>query len=207
MSIRHFGHMHATVREVRECTNSFPSQLDKVAEAAETQRPITEKMYNYIWNLLNRKELPAGFPRPDEVEGNLQALPFDEGKVMIGKLLTFPDKPKAKFDLPDVPAGRYALLGDDEVWRFYQVDRPEEGKWKGYTFTKQLIGAPGNYRQIPIKGKPAFDLLTKLFKDPRQASVDYGLKSEHCGICGSELSNNESLKYGIGPICRAKMGW
>src|SRR3546814_15197455 len=97
-----------------------------------------------------------------------------EGGTLIGNLVSFPDKPKAKLYLPDVPAGRYALLGDDEIWRFYQVDRPTEGKWKGYTFTKQLFGAPGGYRQQPVKGKVAFDILTEIFKDARGASVDYG---------------------------------
>ena len=28
-----------------------------------------------------------------------------------------------------------------------------------------------------------------------------------CCICGRDLTNPESIEYGIGPVCRAKMGW
>lgn len=35
----------------------------------------------------------------------------------------------------------------------------------------------------------------------------YGVESHHCLICGKSLTNPESIELGIGPICRAKMGW
>ena len=43
----------------------------------------------------------------------------------------------------DVPAGRYALVAEDGVVKFYVVDRPTEGKWAGRTFVSaQARAAP-----------------------------------------------------------------
>jgi hypothetical protein len=43
--------------------------------------------------------------------------------------------------------------------------------------------------------------------DPAAAAVAYGQKYSRCSICGLELTNDESIKRGIGPICAEKFGF
>lgn len=42
--------------------------------------------------------------------------------------------------------------------------------------------------------------------DPSAAARAYGLRTGSCSCCGRELTNAESLKLGIGPICAEKWG-
>lgn len=43
--------------------------------------------------------------------------------------------------------------------------------------------------------------------DPAAAAEAFGRKVGICGVCGRTLLNHESIRIGIGPICRARMGW
>lgn len=43
--------------------------------------------------------------------------------------------------------------------------------------------------------------------NPHSAAKAYGAKFGICSCCGRELSNAESVRLGIGPICRDKFGW
>lgn len=43
--------------------------------------------------------------------------------------------------------------------------------------------------------------------NPHSAAKAYGMKFGICSCCGRELSNAESVRLGIGPICRDKFGW
>lgn len=42
--------------------------------------------------------------------------------------------------------------------------------------------------------------------DPLTAAVRYGKETGACSCCGRELTNPESIRMGIGPICREKFG-
>lgn len=106
----------------------------------------------------------------------------------------------------DVPAGRYAIDKRDGGVAFYQVDRPTEGRWAGYTFVKLLVGAPGDWRRERV-GDWRATLARIAEAGPREAAIRFGMESGYCGRCGSPLSNAESLRLGIGPVCRDKAGW
>lgn len=106
----------------------------------------------------------------------------------------------------DVPAGRYALDKLDGGAAFYQVDRPTEGRWAGYCFVKLLIGAPGDWRKERVGNWRS--IVSRIAEaGPREAAIRFGMESGYCGRCGSPLSNEESLRLGIGPVCRDKAGW
>lgn len=107
-----------------------------------------------------------------------------------------------------IPAGRYALVEDkDGVVRFYQIDKPDEGRWAGRIFVKQLYGSPGQFRKERRYGAAAVSILELIADDPQGASLLFGKEAGICGVCGSPLTNEESRALGIGPICRGKMGW
>lgn len=44
-------------------------------------------------------------------------------------------------------------------------------------------------------------------QDPHKAANAYCKAWSCCGVCGRTLTNDESIGFGIGPICREKMGW
>lgn len=108
----------------------------------------------------------------------------------------------AHHDLPDVEAGRYAVE-DNGTLKFYQVDRPTEGKWAGYTFVK-VQASDDTY---PVKGHGRRRVLELIAKDPKAAMIRYGKEIGSCGKCGRTLTDEESRRMGIGPICAQKMGW
>lgn len=49
--------------------------------------------------------------------------------------------------------------------------------------------------------------IKSILSDPQSFAVAYGQKTGNCCLCGRELTNKESVQYGIGPICMEKVGW
>lgn len=43
--------------------------------------------------------------------------------------------------------------------------------------------------------------------DPKAAAIAYGKETGVCCVCNAELTNEESIERGIGPICAANFGW
>lgn len=106
----------------------------------------------------------------------------------------------------EVPAGRYAVATEEgalNLTAFYRVDRPEEGKWAGYTFVKRL----SSDEEIRLGRDQAQSVLAKIAADVEGASKLYGQEIGACGVCGRTLTNDESREVGVGPDCRKKMGW
>lgn len=105
-----------------------------------------------------------------------------------------------------VPAGSYAVETDDgaiNTLAFYRVDRPEEGKWAGWTFVKHVVGDT----EQRLSHAASRAVLAKIAADPAAASMAYGKEIGCCGACGRTLTNDDSREAGIGPVCRAKNGW
>jgi hypothetical protein len=49
-------------------------------------------------------------------------------------------------------------------------------------------------------------VLLEAAADPLTAAIRYGKETGSCSCCGKELTNKESIRLGIGPICREKFG-
>ncbi len=71
--------------------------------------------------------------------------------------------------------------------------RTTEGEYLG-----KLVGC--NY-----SGRPA-PALAQIAADPRGEAIKYGRLTSRCSCCGKLLTNDDSIKLGIGPICAAKWG-
>jgi hypothetical protein len=172
--------------------------------------PASQKQIEYVLNLQADRMLPDDYKVKDVID--LERMERDEVSSLINLLKTFTRRDSGSHIKPfKMPAGRYALQGSSaesaSEWRFYEVTKPTEGRWSGYTFIKRLIGAPGAYRKIDIAMHERMKLLDRIEADPKQAMVDYGLQSGVCGKCHSPLSDPVSLERGIGPICFGKLGW
>lgn len=102
------------------------------------------------------------------------------------------------------PPGHYAIRGLDEDQpnrvRFFKVDKPERGKWVGWTFLKEQAGSD----LYPVKGDRYARVMEAISEDPPTSMRLYGQELGICGLCGRELTDEESRAYGVGPVCRNK---
>jgi Family of unknown function (DUF6011) len=106
--------------------------------------------------------------------------------------------------LPDVPAGRYALVDEHGTTKFYKVDRPDKGKWEGWTFLKALASDT----EYPIRNEESRRaILAEIASDVQGALARYGHEIGACGVCGRTLTDEASRAAGIGPICADRLGF
>lgn len=119
---------------------------------------------------------------------------------VIAKLLTLRviAAPAARVE---VAAGRYAIEIDGTV-HFFRVDRPEKGKWNGWTFVKEQ--ASDDF--YPVRGERAKTVLAAIAVDPAAAMIRYGHELGQCGNCGRTLTDEISREMGIGPECAKHLG-
>lgn len=99
-----------------------------------------------------------------------------------------------------IPAGRYALTHTDGHIYFFQVDRPEHGKWAGWTFVKRISGD----NLLRISKEESRQVLAAIASNPLAAARRYGRERMVCGMCRHGLTDDKSLKLGIGPDCIKK---
>jgi hypothetical protein len=178
--------------------------MDNLSGTTTTINPPSDRQVKYAMDLLETRVWPDGF-----CEEDLRGMERRVVSNLIDSLHKAPRKDTSrqvgangvKQEYKDIPNGRYALEFIDG-WKFYQVKHGRK-----VLFVDMLIGSPGDYRKQSLRGAARNTVLETIQKNPRQASIDFGLKSETCGVCSSPLTNEESLKYGIGPKCRSKMGW
>lgn len=131
------------------------------------------------------------------------ALTREAASRFIDYLLTLPaiERPAPAFE--EVPVGRYAVEINDTLM-FVKVERPEEGRWAGYTFVTRQLGN----EFVKVSRQQSTAILVAIRKAGyEKAMTRYGRELGVCGDCGRKLTNEESRAAGIGPICRAKNGW
>lgn len=121
---------------------------------------------------------------------------------VMGLTFELPPPPTApQGDLwPTVIDGRYAIVDpQDGTLKFFQVDKPKEGRWVGWTFLKVMASD----NTWPVKDHAHKKLvLDAIAKDPMGAMAKYGQMIGSCGYCGRTLTDAVSRHIGIGPVCR-----
>lgn len=206
------------------------SLIDEMTQSRKEQDgpmwPASDKQINYALGLQDERILPDNWEIYDEAM--LRSKERDEVSGIITMLTAFPrgDKPRKQWTMPP---GRYALIVNihhaekdehgrtvnadistgwtESQWWFFQIDKPTEGRWKGYTFIKRLIGAPGDYRKVDLPPRDRDQFLQRIEGDPKEAMVNYGRQTSVCGRCHSPLTDEASRARGIGPVCAQKDGW
>ncbi len=77
---------------------------------------------------------------------------------------------------------------------------------KNKTTNTRLFGVSRQGEVVPFKKAknivPALQLFIRNAQDTNGALIHYGLETGECAICGRELTDAESIKRGIGPICQ-----
>ena len=114
-----------------------------------------------------------------------------------------PATSKAAADLPDVPAGHYAIAseGDNDLL-FVRVDRPDSGAYAGATFVKMVVGGRPDMN-LPRKQVPGV-LARILDAGVDAAGARYGQEIGRCCRCNRTLTDEASRAAGIGPDCASR---
>jgi len=99
-----------------------------------------------------------------------------------------------------VANGRYAIAIGDKL-RFFHVNVPTKGKWVGFTFVKEFFGGG---QEFNIRNRETRNQILGGIANDSKALARYGQELGFCGICGRELTDEESRAIGIGPVCREK---
>lgn len=173
----------------------------------------TDKQVALISALLDERNLLASPKVMDEAgamdEGEFTAyvarirtrapsLPRKDASAWITRLLELPkleSKPDEPIeDLP--PAGRYAIEGTDGEWSLLRV-------WRGTrnSYIVQVYEVKGTEKGTRLPRATEKIALRAIAKNPGQAAIDFGHRTDHCSRCGIELERNLSRRLGIGPEC------
>ena len=176
--------------------------------AASTTQPASGPQIDFIHRLLRERNTD----RLTEVQRNwLESEPDftrysrNGASRIIDGLMKLPmNEAVVNITEHGVANGRYAVTEADGVLRFFRVNTPEEGRWRGRTF----VDVMASDERHPIKDpKRRTAILALIAVDPKAAMLRYGQEIGSCGHCGRTLTNELSRQIGIGPICRGKMGW
>jgi hypothetical protein len=198
---------HETVADVRAChlvpaLTVAPGRSEPTATtpALAIALPVTERQWNYMVSLAMERGVTL---KPEREWSKRDASAEIQRLLTMPKTTTTPATPPA--DMPQVPAGRYALRdAETNEVKFYIVDKPTEGRWAGRTF----VSVQASDDKHPVKSPTIRNsILRRIAKDPKAAMLLYGTELKHCGNCGRTLTNAESRARGIGPDCAALLGW
>jgi hypothetical protein len=164
---------------------------------------------DYINALLDERVIDPKFGLSmEEIRSGAKHLSIGDASRWINRLKQLPkQQPQpvlvGERNMPDVQPGRYAIRNTKGIVKFYRVDRPQEGRWAGHTF----VSVQASDELHPIRSavnKKA--ILRQIAKDPVAAFALYGRELGVCGVCGRTLTDEDSRRLGIGPVCRRKLG-
>jgi hypothetical protein len=190
---RSLGRELDTPRDKRHASliiDQAKKELDKARRegtaAPRAERKATDRQVEFLSDLLNERDHTYGELDPAE-------LPFSTASAMITQLMS---APRAKVAAHGIREGRYAYTPDGgQTADHYRVRR--DGKIVVWT-------AGGEY---PYTGKGLNEGLEWIKANPREAAALFGQLTETCGRCGRELSDDDSRKLGLGPVCAGKSEW
>lgn len=177
--------------------------------------PASEKQLSFVRSLMGERTLPAEMAAIDPATLNKR-----EASLLIERLLKMPKTPKpaaaAKPStgvLDGLPKSRYALLAEDVAHALTSVNLDhndmlfvEIREFKGTVYMRRLVGSPGAYLRARMVPSDVAVIAGLIRTDPLAAAQRYGREYSVCGKCGAELTDEESRRLSLGPVCRGAFG-
>lgn len=207
------------LREIQEQQKRVVQVAAPVAPIVSTPQPTmkfppTAPQLKFFHALVEGKQLTDA--QKAQLLSSLPSLDKRAITSTIQWLIGLPWKPRVwvprsvpKPNLPPnmqgkIKQGYYAIVDpQDSVLKFFQVRVPEKGKWYGYTFLSQVSG--DNKLSVRDKNERT-RIFAEIAKNPLEALKRFGQEIGQCGHCRKQLTDAESRLFGIGPICRGKLG-
>lgn len=125
------------------------------------------------------------------------------------------DKRRKKQDFPILRITfKNAKNQTEKIQISYYAEKTEKGRKridnvltiKNRTTGQQLMRVSRSGIVIPENNAkqivPVLQVFVRFSKDTKQTLLNYGLETGECSICGRELTDSESVRIGIGPVCR-----
>lgn len=206
---------HDSIDKVRACYGMPPRDVvsDVPGSAKEFDEPLTTSgegkrgQYEFLQDLLSERDMTL---LPPYEEASKKLTKADASRLISHLINNIPraETKAAKFDLRYycIPAGCYAVpsrTGNNDL-DFWQVDVPEEGRWKGYTFVKRVVG-----------GQPSINVKRSEAVLALQAIKEYGIEATEllfrweigtCRYCGRHLTRRIPRYNGQGNDCAEQRG-
>lgn len=198
------GHCHGyhdSVADIRGC--AMRPKMAATTTVTVASPPITEPQRVYLTDLMAQKVWPVEVPEIGP-EGVAKLTKMAAGQL-ITIMINQPKKPQAMAIPESIPDGRYAYL-NDELGKivFYRVVTARDGVTRK---VQKVLGSPGDFRYVVTTKTEADKFIQAIVGDPGFASQLFGTAVGACGVCGSPLTDPESIRLGIGPICAKKYDW
>lgn len=174
---------------------------------------ISPKQAEFLKDLLNKRQVPVSVR--EMIEGD-RVMTSMEASLAISTLLAMPrvvqfveniERDALAIALAAVPTSRYALnTVGMKVLPTINADQPllflELREYRGRRKLLRLVGAPGDFLRYSIPTSVALSLLEVIARDPRAAAQRFGAHYSVCGKCAAPLTDEESRRQSLGPVCR-----
>ena len=192
--------------------------------STSTVRPATEKQVNWIKSMLDTKTVDEAIAAriTSQIEAGLTTRDASNAIDVLKPLPWKPREVEATDDLSillaTIPVSRYAipesevgswltatdLNGNDHL--FVAVQKGRYGASKGRLFLNRLHGGYGGFRTSRLV--PEDSLTVAKFLGDRdnaaRAAMTFGHTHNQCGVCGADLTDEESRRLALGPTCRQR---
>lgn len=147
----------------------------------------------------------------------------DECPKIIPSTRYVPEVDMSKWTPPQIPEGKFTVVFEDGGHRTIKVH--QQGSYANFMPNMKVLSylsGPDNssdFRSFAnieangavriwkkFRGADRLEEAVKVLQgDPIACLKAYGLRSGHCGMCGRELTDPDSIKFGIGPVCRGRL--
>jgi len=182
-----------------------------------TLYPASERQVAFITSLLADRVIPDA----DAVRAELPTLDKRRASALIERLLQAPKAARTAAAtrsgnpaLAGIPHSKYAVrVSDIEVAAdvagialagdllFVEVK-----EYRGTVYMRRLTGAPGAFTRSRMPRGLEDDIIRVIAADPYGHTRLFGEHYRCCGKCGAELTDEESRRLMLGPVCRRAFG-
>lgn len=181
--------------------------------------PASARQAEFIRTLLAERTVDATLAASTLRELDEGKLAKSSASIVIDRLLKLPKTPRAaaasrasSADFSGVPCSRYAIPAEEvealpiDVSLHGDLLFVEIKTYQGTTYMRRLIGAPGAFSRLRMSASAVEELLSVLRDDPYRYARLFGENYSCCGKCGAELTDDESRRLMLGPVCRRAFG-
>lgn len=185
------------IKDRAAADRSFCSKLiDALVQLPWAPKPASEKQIAAIRKIAAKKLDEDGIAAIEAQIPDLTGGREGTASKLMDELFAMPFRNLPPVNLPQVPAGRYAVENADGVLAFYVVKVKQDGE------IVICVKASHIEHEIPFT-VPGYTTILQAILDAglREATIRYGRELGACGVCGRELTDETSRAEGIGPVC------
>lgn len=170
--------------------------IDALVQLPWAPKPASEKQIAAIRSIAAKKLDEDGIAAVEAKIPTLTGGREGTASKLMDELFAMSFRNLPPVNLPQVPAGRYAVENADGVLAFYVIRMKQDGK------IDIFVKASHVEHLIPFT-VPGYTTIMQSILDAglRESTIRYGRELGHCGVCGRELTDETSRAEGIGPVC------